>query len=69
MKTALAIDSICYLFGVTREDYEEEVVKVLKRHETEIRKDERLKIAVKVRALSIDEITDADTLYNAILKT
>lgn len=37
MKTALAIDSICYLFGVTSKDFETEVIKVLRRHEKEIR--------------------------------
>ena len=36
--------------------------------EEAIRADERLKIAKEIQELTIDKITDAKTLYNAIIK-
>ena len=42
---------------------------VIKENEVDIRKDERLKIATKFSELTIEEITDVETIYNTILKT
>lgn len=36
--------------------------------ESDIRKDERQKVADKFKALTIHEVTYSETLYNAILK-
>ena len=39
----------------------------IKENETDIRKDERQKIADKIRSIKIDELTDAGTIADIIL--
>lgn len=67
MKTPLAVDSICFLFGVVSLDFEKEVIRILREHEAEISKNERQKIADEVKSLKISDITTAETIHKAIL--
>ena len=68
MGTELTVDSICYICGVVDPDIETTIIVLVERQDRESRKEERQKIAEKVRSLKLSDITTAETIHKAILE-